>query len=119
MQYLLLIYENEKLSASMSPEAQKANFQRYFKFTEDVRNAGAYIDGNPLQESHTATSVRVRNGQRTLTDGPFAETREQLGGYYLLDCASLDDAIKWAAQIPASEVGTVEIRPVFDPAAMR
>ena len=113
MQYLLLIYENEKEWASMpKPEAEKM-FGEYRSFTQSIAQSGHYKGGNPLQPTETATTVRVRNGKRQTTDGPFAETREQLGGYYLVDAKDLDEAIGIAERIPGARMGSIEVRPVM------
>ena len=88
--------------------------QWYMQFTKEVRESGHYQAGAPLQATSTATSVRVRNGKRAVTDGPFAETREQLGGYYLVEAKDLDEAISIAARIPSARLGTIEVRPVME-----
>jgi hypothetical protein len=106
MQYLLLIYSDEsKFDPSLYPE--------YMAFTEGIKASGNYIGGNPLQSVKTATSVRVRDGKAAVTDGPFAETREQLGGYYLIEAAHLDEATAIAARIPGAKIGTIEVRPIM------
>jgi hypothetical protein len=84
----------------------------YFAFTEGIRKSGHYVGGNALQPVHTATTVRVRQGRLSTTDGPFAETKEQLGGYYLIDARDLNDAIQVASKIPSARVGSVEVRPI-------
>jgi len=112
MQYMLLIYGAEADAQAMRPEAVSAMMTEYFQFTNGIRESGHYKSGNPLQPSSTATSVRVRDGKTLTTDGPFAETREQLGGYYLIEAAHLDDAIAIAARIPGARHGTVEVRPI-------
>ncbi len=112
MQYLLLIYTPEAVEAAMSPEAQEAYMQGYFAFTKEVEDRKVLVGGEALQSISTATSVRVRDGKTVVTDGPFAETKEQLGGYYLLDCPNLDTAIEMAAKIPGAVHGTIEIRPI-------
>ena len=114
MQYLLLIYGNEQNRADVSQADASAMTSEYMAFTESIARSGNYKGGNALQPSKTATTVRVRNGKRQTTDGPFAETREQLGGYFLIDGKNLDEAIAIATRIPAARVGTVEIRPVID-----
>jgi hypothetical protein len=106
MQYLLLIYQTEGVQ-------DPAMFPAYRAFTEGIRASGNYVGGNPLQPVTTATSVRVRDGKTTVTDGPFAETREQLGGYYLIEAKHLDEATAIAARIPAAAVGTIEVRPIM------
>jgi hypothetical protein len=116
MRYVLTIYGDE--SADFTPEQGAQMMAAYNAFTEEVKAAGAFVGGEGLQPTATATTVRVRDGEPLLTDGPFAETREQLGGYYLLDCADLDEAIRWAAKIPGAATGSVEVRPVMDYEAM-
>ena len=114
MKYLLMIYTNEQQDAQRTPEEQEANMGEYFAFTNEIREAGVMLGGEALQSTTTATTVRVRQGQTASTDGPFAETKEQLGGYYLLDCDNLDEAIKWAAKIPGAREGSIEIRPLWE-----
>src|SRR5258707_15751527 len=113
MQYMLLIYDNEKIWTDM-PEAERTKlFGEYMQFTTDIKASGHHIAGDALQPVHTATTVRVRNGKTTTTDGPFAETREQLGGYYLINAKDLDEATQIAARIPSSRIGSIEVRPVM------
>jgi hypothetical protein len=112
MQFMLLIYDDEQIPQTMSEEERNAFMGEYFAYTEELRQAGAYVAGDALQPIGTATTVRVRDGEQLLTDGPFAETKEQLGGYYLVDVDSLDDAIRWAAKIPSARFGSIEVRPV-------
>ncbi|MCB9660573.1 MAG: YciI family protein [Sandaracinaceae bacterium] len=115
MQYMLLIYSNEADVAKHT--ATQADAQAWmgawFKYTDELKASGKLVAGDALQPTTTATSVRVRDGKTLSTDGPFAETKEQLGGYYLIDVANLDEAIAWAAKIPSSPFGTVEVRPVM------
>jgi hypothetical protein len=118
MRYLLSIYEDEANWQSQSQEEGGKIMARYQALGEELREAGAYLGGDGLQPTSTATTVRVRDGERLTTDGPFAETKEQLGGFYLVECKDLDEAIEWAAKIPASEVGSIEVRPVMDYEAM-
>ena len=114
MQYTLLIYDDEQLWAGMSERERAAIMQEYFAFTTSLREQGAYVDGAPLQPTATATTVRVRNREQLVTDGPFAETKEQLGGFYLIDAADLNDAIRVAAKLPPARLGCIEIRPIKD-----
>lgn len=114
MKYLLMIYTDERQDAQRTPEQQEANMGEYFAFTNEIREAGVMLGGEALHPTTTATTVRVRNGQTASTDGPFAETKEQLGGYYFLECENLDEAIKWAAKIPGAKDGSIEIRPVWE-----
>ncbi len=111
-QFMLLIYDDEATWAGLSEEEQNAMMGEYFTYTEELRKAGAYVAGDALQPVSTAKSVRVRGGDREVTDGPFAETKEALGGYYLVDVESENEAIEWAAKIPSARLGTIEIRPV-------
>ena len=114
MQYLLLIYDPEKTWATM-PEAERNQmFTEYMTFTNDIKTSGHYRAGDALQPTHTATTVRVRDGKTSVTDGPFAETREQLGGYYLIEAKDLDEATGIAARIPSARLGSIEIRPVMN-----
>ena len=113
MEYLLLIYEDEKVWQSLSETDRQAIMGAYYTYTQAIQEAGVFKGGNALQPVGTATTVRVRSKERMTTDGPFAETKEQLGGYYLIDCANLDEALDWAAKIPASATGSVEVRPVM------
>ena len=114
MQYLLMLYENEKLWANMTPEQGHAVMKDYDTFTKSIVTSGHYKGGNPLDPTHTAKTVRVRDGKRETTDGPFAETREQLGGYYMLDAKDLNEAIQIAAKIPGAKSGCVEVRPIME-----
>jgi hypothetical protein len=112
MEYLLLIYGPESAWATMSEETRGAMHKEYYAFTEGIRQSGHYKGGNPLQSVTTATTVRVRDGKTVTTDGPFAETREQLGGYYLVEAANLDEAAGIAARIPGARQGSIEVRPI-------
>jgi hypothetical protein len=115
-QYMLLIYEDPTSSpAPDSPQAQQ-EFAEYGTFTEDIRANGQFVSGAPLQTTETATTVRVGGdgGEPVLSDGPFAETKEWLAGYYLLECADLDTATAQAARIPAARHGAIEVRPVME-----
>lgn len=112
MQYLLLIYDNEKnLTPKVSGYAEM--IPGYKEFTDSIAKSGHMRGGNALQPTTTATTVRVREGKTLTTDGPFAETREQLGGYYLIEAESLDEAIKIAARVPSAIQGSIEVRPVM------
>jgi hypothetical protein len=113
MQYLLLIYDAEKTWDDM-PEAERGKlFAEYMQFTADIKASGHHLAGEALQPIKTATTIRVRNGKTTTTDGPFAETREQLGGFYLVEAKDLDEATKIAARIPSARIGSIEIRPLM------
>jgi hypothetical protein len=112
MKYILLIYGNEAVEAGRSQAEWQAEMQEYFAYNQAMRERGIYILGDALQPTNTATTVRVRDGKALSTDGPFAETKEQLGGYYILDCKDLDEAIECASKIPGARNGSVEIRPL-------
>jgi hypothetical protein len=112
MQYMLLIHDNEQAFQSLSEAERQSIYAEYRKFSEDIAASGHYVGGSELQPTSAATTVRVRNGKRLVTDGPFAETREQLGGYYLVEAKDLDEAIALAARIPSARSGTIEVRPL-------
>ena len=118
MQYLLLIYAAE--DAGPQPgDADYAEFMGgYYAFTQEVKERGLFQGGEPLEKSSTATTVRVRDGQTLVTDGPFAETKEVLGGFYLLDCKDLDEALECAGKIPSAKHGSIEVRPIMQIPAM-
>jgi hypothetical protein len=112
VQYMLLIYDDERLWADMD-EAQRAQvIQAYNAYTQDTRDKGVFVQAAQLQPTSTATTVRERDRERLVTDGPFAETKEQLGGYYVIEVDALDDALDWAARIPSARLGSIEVRPV-------
>jgi hypothetical protein len=113
VKYLCLIYDEEKKWATMAKSEADAMMGEYFAFTEGVKKSGHYIGGEALQPTQTATTVRVRQGKVSTTDGPFAETKEQLGGYYLIEARDLNDAIQVAAKIPSARIGAVEVRPIM------
>jgi hypothetical protein len=114
MQYLMLIYNQESTYMKMTPQEQAAMSAEFGKYTEEITKAGKYRGGNRLAPIASATTVRVRDGKRVATDGPFAETKEQLGGYYLIDANDLDEAILLAAKIPSARLGSVEVRPIVE-----
>ncbi len=113
MQSLLLIYANEAESARLSPEAAGALLHEYGEFTKSIVQSGHFKAGDRLRPVSTATTVRVRNGKTVTSDGPFAETREQLGGYYFIEAKDLDQAIAIAARIPGARHGSIEVRPIW------
>lgn len=113
MQYLMMLYADEAGFAKVTPEQLQGVMAAFNTFTSEVKEKQMLVGSNRLQPVSTATSVRVRDGKTLTTDGPFAETKEQLGGYYLLDCKDLDEAIEYAAKIPGALWGTVEIRPIW------
>ncbi|MGA7871373.1 MAG: YciI family protein [Candidatus Binatus sp.] len=113
MEYMLLIYGSEAEGKKRSEAEGQQLFQEYMTFTQDLTKSGKNKGGAPLEPSATATTVRVRNGKTAVTDGPFAETKEQLGGYYLVEAKDLDEAISIAARIPGAKHGSIEVRPVM------
>jgi hypothetical protein len=113
MQYLLMIYRNEAELGKMGPAERKQVTADYGAFTQSIIQSGHFKAGDGLQPTTTATTVRVREGKTLTTDGPFAETREQLGGYYLIDAKDLDTALAIAARIPGAKTGSIEVRPVM------
>ncbi len=114
MRYLCLIYDEEKKLGGMSKSESDAFMGEYFAFTDGIKKTGHYIGGEALQPVQSATTVRIRNGKVSTTDGPFAETKEQLGGYYLINARDLNDAIQVASKIPSARLGTVEVRPIME-----
>ena len=116
MQYILLIYGDQEGWKSRSEEENGQIYQAYMQFTKELEDSGSMVGGDALEPTQTATTVRVRNDETLTTDGPFAETKEQLGGYYIVDVGSIDEALEWAAKIPGASHGSVEVRPlmVFD-----
>jgi hypothetical protein len=114
MRYALLIYASEQDWASQTEEQAQAVNQEYMAFTKDIIDRGLMKGGEALQPTATATTVRVRDGETLTTDGPFAETKDQLGGFYLVDCKDLDEAIEVAARIPDVRRGSIEVRPIME-----
>jgi hypothetical protein len=114
MQYLCLIYQDEAAVRNRSKTELDAVYAEFVEFTQDIRKAGRLLGVNRLQPARTAATVRVRDGNVMATDGPFAETKEQLGGYYLIEARDLNDAIQTAARIPSARFGSVEVRPVWE-----
>ena len=112
MQYLLLLYHDEKQFQALSEEEKGNLRQEYFALIDELKQKGQYLGGNPLEPTATAKTVRVRGPKPVVTDGPFAETKEQLGGYYLVEAKDLDDAISIAARIPGAKHGSIEVRPI-------
>ena len=112
MRYMLLIYTDESYYGQMSEADMQADMQKWFEYDGAIKSSGSCSMGDALQPTATATSVTDKDGQPLVTDGPFAETKEQLGGYYLLDVPDLDEAIKWAHRCPGARAGTIELRPI-------
>ncbi len=113
MQYLLMIYRNEAELGKLDAAARKAMTAEYGAFTQSIIQSGHFKAGDGLQPTSTATTIRVRDGKTLTTDGPFAETREQLGGYYLVEARDLDTALSIAARIPGARTGSIEVRPIM------
>lgn len=114
MQYMLLIYQSEAEFGKLTEAEKGAVYQAYGPFTESINKSGHFRSGSGLQPTSTATTVRMRSGKRLVTDGPFAETKEQLAGYYLIEAKDLDEAIAIAARVPSAKFGSVEVRPVIE-----
>jgi hypothetical protein len=117
MNYLLMIYNNEAETAAMNEDARKKMMAEYTEFTKSIVQSGHFKAGDRLRPVSTASTVRVRDGKAAIADGPFAETREQLGGYYLIDAKSLDEATAIAGRIPGAKYGSIEVRPIWPPIA--
>src|SRR6476646_5916015 len=114
MKYLCLIYDDEKQWQKFPKDVQDKYMGEYGAFTESIKKSGQLVGANQLQPTHTATVVRSRNGKVSTTDGPFMETKEQLGGYYLIEAKDLNDAIQVASRIPSAKVGSIEVRPIVE-----
>ncbi|HEV8682126.1 MAG TPA: YciI family protein [Actinomycetota bacterium] len=112
--YMALIYGDESGLATASPEETEQMAKEYNAFTDEARSAGVFEAGEGLQPTPSATTVRLRDGKLSTTDGPFAETKEQLGGFYVFECKDLDEAIEWASKIPGAKFGSIEVRPVME-----
>ena len=115
MKYMLLMYANESIASKLPPEELETVQQDWYSLLQEAKSAGVLISYNGLLSVANATSVRVREGKTLITDGPFAETHEQFGGYFLIDCKDLDEAIRWAEKIPTAKYGTIEVRPLWTP----
>ena len=113
MQYLLLIYDEEKYWQSWDVKKHEQIIADYRQLIDELKSQGVYLGSERLKEVENATSVQVRNGETMITDGPFAETKEQLGGYFLVECENLDQAIEIASRLPTAEFGTIEVRPIW------
>jgi hypothetical protein len=118
MQYILLIYASEAAQAKLSEAENKVLFDSYMDFNDELKKTGNFVAGEALEPIATATTVRIKDGKVLRTDGPFAETREQLGGFYLVEAKNLDEAVAFAARIPDAKTGSVEVRPVMKFAGM-
>jgi len=115
MRYACLIYDDEKKLGGMSKADADSFMAEYFQFTEEVKQSGQYVAGEALHPVNSATSLRIRSGKLSTTDGPFAETKEQLGGYFLIEAKDRSEAIQIASRIPSAKWGSIEIRPVWSP----
>jgi hypothetical protein len=114
MRYVMLIYANEAMEEAMSEAERQLFFNAHLEYARTLREKGVMVDGNPLLPTSAATTVRKRDGKALTTHGPFAETAEQLGGYYVIECANLDEALEWAAKNPSASYGSIELRPVME-----
>jgi hypothetical protein len=117
MKYLLLMYADEAIGANMSKEDMQAAAKIWADFRKEINSSGVLVSSNGVAPESSVTTIRVRDEKTLLTDGPFAETHEQLGGYFLLECENLDEAIRWAEKIPTAKYGSIEIRPLWSPGA--
>ncbi len=113
MKYIVLIHGSEAAYATATEQERAQEMQEYNAVTAEITQSGKFISGESLQPTSTSTTVRIRDGKTLITDGPFAETKEQLSGYYVLDCKDLDEATAWAAKIPGAKTGSIEVRPVW------
>ena len=114
MRYMILIYQDESKMAAVPKDAVTQMSSAYVDYTEAMKKAGVWLSGSALQPTRSATSVRIAEGKTNVVDGPYAETHEQLGGYYLIETPDIDVAIEWAARCPGASKGTVEVRPVWE-----
>lgn len=114
MQYLLLLYSDEKAWNSFSPADQEAGVAQYMAYGEALRKAGAWVGGERLHDTTDATTITIANGKTQVLDGPYADTKEQLGGYYVIEAKNLDEAIAWAAKCPGAHHGHIELRPIWN-----
>jgi hypothetical protein len=117
MKYLLLMYADESIGSNWSPEEFETAKQTWAEFRKELSKAGVLVSSSGVAPNTSATTVRVRDDKTMITDGPFAETHEQLGGYFLVECKDLDEAIRWAEKIPTAKYGSIEIRPLWSPGA--
>jgi len=113
MQYLFLLYDDETMWTSMPDAERDALFGEYMTYTEELRKAGAYVAGAPLQPTATGAKVSLKGGDRRVEDGPFTDSKEQLGGFYRIEAKDLDAALDWAAKCPSARIGAVEVRPIW------
>lgn len=114
MRYMMLIYGDEQARDGLSDAEREREMGLWFQYSADMQKAGVMLAGDALHYAHTATTLRVRDGQRLITDGPFAETKEVLGGFYMLEVPGVDEALEWAARCPAASTGSLELRPIME-----
>jgi hypothetical protein len=114
MRFLLTVYDDERRYATLDEDGLKAEVDKYWALDNEGTEKGVFVESAGLYPTETARTLRIRDGEQTVTDGPFAETKEQLGGIYLLECESIDEALEWAAKVPAASTGSVEVRQVMD-----
>jgi hypothetical protein len=114
MKYMFLIYTEEGSESQVTPAEREAMMSEYFAFTKEVSAQGVLVAGDELKPTSTATTLRPRGNQLATTDGPFAETKEQLGGFYILECQDMAEAVGWAAKIPGAKHGSIEVRPIVN-----
>jgi hypothetical protein len=114
MRYMLLIYINEDDYQTASKDAATKMTASYFAYTDAMKEAGVWLDGGRLRPTSMATSVRFQDGQKKVLDGPYADTKEQLGGYYMIEAPDMDAALSWAARCPGAQYGTIEVRPIWE-----
>jgi hypothetical protein len=114
MRFLLTVYDDERRWASVDEESMKAEVDAYWALDNEAAAAGVFVESAGLYPTESARTLRIRGDDQSVTDGPFAETKEQLGGFYLLECASIEEALEWAAKVPAARTGSVEVRQVMD-----
>jgi hypothetical protein len=119
MQYVLLLYAEEEAWDSLDPEAQEAVMAEYDDVTEAMKAQSAHLGGEALRPSSEAATLRIRDGQEIVTDGPFVEAKEMLGGFYLVECDTREEALRWAARIPDARIGAIEVRPILDVSDLR
>jgi hypothetical protein len=114
MRFLLTVYDDERRYATLDEDGMKAEVDKYWALDNEGTEKGVFVESAGLYPTEAARTLRIRDGEQTVTDGPFAETKEQLGGIYLLECESIDEALEWAAKVPAARTGSVEVRQVMD-----
>jgi hypothetical protein len=114
MRFVLTVYDDERRYATLDDDAMKAEVDAYWALDHEAKDKGVFVESAGLYPTESARTLRVREGERSVTDGPFAETKEQLGGFYLVECDNIDEALEWAAKVPAARTGSIEVRQVMD-----